>query len=218
MRKEKTAKFDSDSLALRAALPEDSAEAAKLIFMTGAGIFKYLFYPQDDRTCRVLQGLFELDNNEFSFRNVTIAEVESKIGGLIHCVDRTKMIRNYKAMGSKMIRVMGLFPALVRMPRSIQFECIFPDIDPDTLYIGHLSTFEAYRRQGIADRLLAFSEQLARQKRLAKQALDVELDNELAIAVYERYGFKIATKIESPKFKVRFGFPGAYRMERAITL
>lgn len=218
MRKEKTAKFDNYSLALRVAMPEDSSEAAKLIFMTGTGIFKYLFYPQDDKTCRVLQCLFELDNNEFSYQNVTIAEVQSQICGLIHCVDRTEMIRNYKAMGSKMIRTMGFFPALIRMPRSIQFERIFPDIDSDTLYIGYLSTFEACRRQGIAGRLLYFSEQQARQNRLAKLALDVELDNELAIAVYERYGFKIATKIESPKFKVRFGFPGAYRMQRAITL
>jgi len=218
MRKEQTATFDSGSLTLRVALPEDSSEAAKLIFMTGTRIFKYLFYPQDDRTCRVLKCLFELDNNEFGYQNVTIAEVQSKICGLIHCVDRTEMIRNHKAMGPKMIRAMGFFPALIRIPRSIQFERIFPDIDSDTLYIGHLSTFEACRRQGIAGRLLSLSEQQARQNRLAKLVLDVELDNEIAIPVYERYGFKIATKIESPKFKARFGFPGAYRMEKAIFL
>lgn len=216
MRNEKIAKFDRDSIILRAATPEDSDDAAKLIFMTGPGIFKYLFYPQDDKACGVLKRLFEFDINEFSYLNVTIAEIQSKICGLIHCVDRTAMRQNHRAMGRKMIMAMGLFPALLRMPRSIQFESLFPDIDADTLYVGHLATFETFRGQGIAGKLLSFGEQQARQKSLSKLALDVEIDNKLAIAVYQRYGFKNVLKIESSKFKAHFGFPGTYRMEKSI--
>jgi len=216
MGNEKIAKFDRGSIILRAATPEDSDDAARLIFMTGPGIFKYLFYPQDDKTCGVLKCLFEFDKNEFSYLNVTIAEIQSKICGLIHCADRTEMRQNHRAMGRKMIRAMGLFPALIKMPRSIQFESLFPDIEADTLYVGHLATFEICRGQGIAGKLLSFGEQQARQKGLSKLALDVEVDNKLAIPVYQRYGFKTVKKVDSPKFKARFGFPGTYRMEKHI--
>ena len=216
MRNEKITKFDKDSIILRAATPEDSDDAAKLIFMTGPGIFRYLFYPQDDKVCSVLKCLFEFEKNEFSYLNVTIAEIQSKICGLIQCVDRTARRQNHRAMGRKMIRAMGLFPALIRMPRSIQFERLFPDIAADTLYIGHLAAFETFRGQGIAGRMLSFAEQQAKQKRLSKLALDVEIDNRLAISVYQRYGFKTVQKIESSKFEAHFGFPGTYRMEKAI--
>ena len=217
MKKEKPAEINSKRIILRPATPEDSNDAAELIFMTGPGIFKYLFYPEIDISCDVLQRFFILAANDFSYRYVTIAESESKICGLIHCVDRKVMKQNHRAMGFRMIKVLGLLPALIRMPRSIQFESIFPDIDSNTLYISHLATFEFCRGQGAAGRLLSFSQQLAKQKGLGKLALDVELDNDLAMPVYEHYGFSISARIESPKFKARFGFPGVYRMERPVS-
>jgi ribosomal protein S18 acetylase RimI-like enzyme len=83
--------------------------------------------------------------------------------------------------------------------------------------ISHLATFKNYRGQGIAGKFLSFSKQLAKQKHLTKLALDVELDNETAIAVYRKYGFRITVKIDGPKFKARFGIPGADPMERLIS-
>ena len=217
MKEEKPADIDSKRIALRPATQKDSNDAAELIFMTGPGIFKFLFYPEIDHSCDTLQRFFILDANDFSYRDVTIAESESKICGLIHCVDRKVMKQNHRAMGPKMIKVLGLLPALIRIPRSIQFESIFPDIDSNTLYISHLATFEFCRGQGVAGRLLSFSQQLAKQKGLGKLALDVELDNNLAMPVYEHYGFSIRARIESAKFKARFGYPGAYRMERPVS-
>ena len=210
-------KFDRESVVLRAATPADSEAGARLIYMTGPRIFKYLYYPRMDRALAILKGFFEMENNEFSYRDVTVAEFQSRICGLIHCVDRADMRRNVRAMGRKMIRVMGLLPALKRMPRSIQFESIFPRIGAHTLYIGHIAIFEDYRGQGIAGKLLSFSELMAGQRHLKKLALDVELDNQPAFGVYEKYGFRITEKIESSKFKARFGFPGTYRMEKTLT-
>jgi hypothetical protein len=43
----KTAGNEINSITVRAATPMDSAEAARLIFMTGEDKFKYLLYPME---------------------------------------------------------------------------------------------------------------------------------------------------------------------------
>ena len=212
----KTAANDIDSITVRPATPMDSPEAARLIFMTGKSIFKYLLYQNEDKSLAVLKRLFEIDTNDFSYNYAFIAELQKRICGLILFTDRAEMRKSHKAMGGKLIKAMGFFPALIRLPRFIQFDSLFPKIGADTLYIGHLATFAPARGKGVARAQLDFCEQQAKKKNLSKLALNVEVDNRLAIPIYERYGFKNVQKVESPRFKARFGFPGTYRMEKVI--
>ena len=83
-------------------------------------------------------------------------------------------------------------------------------------WINRVAVKPAYRRQGIARAQIDFCEHQARSKMLAKLALDVEVDNHLALPVYQHYGFQIIEKIESARFRNRFGFPGTFRMEKVI--
>ena len=84
------------------------------------------------------------------------------------------------------------------------------------MYINYLATFEEFRGQGIAWELIAFCEQQAVSRQLSELALDVEVLNKGAIRVYKKFGFRIVQKIESEKFRVRFGFNGTYRMLKPL--
>ena len=209
---ESSSKIIQENITVRSAKPQDSAEAAKLIYMTGERIFKFLLHPQEEKSVQILKRLYEKDANDFTHENAYIADMDGRIVGLVHVVDRDELKKNYRSTGLKLIKTMGLFPALKRMPRCIQFERLFPQPEKDTMYINHLATFEEFRGQGVARKLMEFCEQQVVSRQLSKLALDVEVLNKGAIRVYEKFGFKTIQKIESEKFKVRFGFHGIYRM------
>ena len=216
IRKEVISKNNPDKISIRSATPRDSADAAELIFMTGEGIFKYLFYPEKDKTVTLLGRLFEMKANDFTHECARIAEMDSLTAGLVLFVDRAAMKKNFIGSGIALVKAMGLFPALKRSRRCIRFERLFPDPDKETLYINHLAIFEEFRARGVAHELLALCEQEAKTRSLSKLALDVKVDNTAAILVYEKYGFKNVQKIESKKFKAEFGFKGAYRMVKSL--
>ena len=205
-------KTHQNGIAIRSAKPQDSAEAAKLIYMTGEDIFKYIFYPNKKKSLVILERLFAMDANDFTHNNAYIADMDGRIAGLVHVVDRNDIMKNYWATGKKLIKAMGLFQTLIRMPRCIQLERLFPQPDKNSMYINHLATFEEFRGQGIAKKLIGFCEQLVASRHLVKLTLDVEVNNTDALKVYENLGFRSVQKIESDRFKARFGFNGAYRM------
>ena len=204
------------SITIRSARPQDSAESANLIYMTGENIFKFLLHPQEEKSVQILRRMYEMDANDFTHKNAYIANMDERIAGLVHVVDRDELKKNYQATVPKLIKTMGFFQTLKRLPRLIQFENLFPQTEKDSMYINYLATFEEFRGQGIARELMAFCEQQAVSRQLSKLALDVEVLNKGAIRVYKKFGFKIVQKIESEKFRVRFGFNGSYRMLKPL--
>ena len=68
-----------------------------------------------------------------------------------------------------------------------------PFLDPpDRLYIGNLYVRPAYRGSGLADQLVARAVQYAQEEGCVELTLDVERDNERALAYYEKLGFEAA--------------------------
>ena len=57
---------ENNNIPIRQAKVKDCVEAAKLIFMTGEEIFKYVFYPEMDQTLIILRQLFQMEANEFT--------------------------------------------------------------------------------------------------------------------------------------------------------
>ena len=205
------------SINIRAALPEDASDAAELIFMTGERIFKHLFYQDPAKSIDVIEKLFQLEGNEFTYQNAFIAEVNGKAGGLIHFLDLDEKDVQDRVMGKQIVSVIGLWPTLIRLPRFIQFGKMIPVIEADMLYIQHLATFDAFRGKGVATDLMTFCEQQAKQRKLSRLALDVVIDNNRAYRVYDYLGFKQTQTIQSPKIKRKYGFQGLYRMVKEIS-
>jgi ribosomal protein S18 acetylase RimI-like enzyme len=195
---------------------KDCVEAAKLIFMTGERIFKYVFYPEMDKTLVILRQLFQMEANEFTYKNAYIAEIDGQVAGLILFVDQKDMQNNKKEMGKKVIKLIGFFQTLKRIYRFTHVERLIEKIDEKTIYIKHLATFKEFRGRGIATGLLAFCEQQSKKKDSSKLALDVETDNTIAIQFYENIGFRVVQEIKSNRFYERSGLKDLYRMIRKV--
>ncbi|SDE94709.1 Acetyltransferase (GNAT) family protein [Halorubrum xinjiangense] len=61
---------------------------------------------------------------------------------------------------------------------------------PDRLVVGDVYVAESYRGTGLADRLMERAEVDAREQDCGELRLDVDVDNERAIAFYEKQGFE----------------------------
>lgn len=61
---------------------------------------------------------------------------------------------------------------------------------PDRLFVGNIYAAPAYRGSGLADHLVRRAVQYAREEGCRELSLDVELDNERALAYYEKLGFE----------------------------
>ena len=66
-----------------------------------------------------------------------------------------------------------------------------PFESPDRLVIGDFWVREQYRGTGLADELVARAVQQAREDGCEQLALDVDADNERALAYYEKLGFEV---------------------------
>ena len=212
-----TVQNEPQTITLRPAKPEDAPEAAGLIFQTGKEIFQYLFYPEKAKTLEIMSQLFQMDANDFSYRYAQVAEMNGQIGGLVIAVDKAEIAVNYKKMGNKVIKAMGLSKTLKRLPRFILFDRIIPEVGSTTLYIKHLATSREFQKKGLATQLLEYCEQSARSRKLTRLVLDVEIENTAAKQFYEHNGFKEIRKIFSDTFFKKFGFAGLYRMVKAVS-
>ena len=66
-----------------------------------------------------------------------------------------------------------------------------PFESPDRLVIGDFWVRKQYRGTGLADELVARAVQQAREDGCEQLALDVDVDNERALAYYEKLGFEV---------------------------
>ena len=62
---------------------------------------------------------------------------------------------------------------------------------PDRLVIGDFFVKKLYRGEGLADKLVARAVQFAREAGCEQLALEVDIDNERALAYYEKLGFEV---------------------------
>ena len=65
---------------------------------------------------------------------------------------------------------------------------------PDRLTVGDLDVREPYRGTGLVDTLLERAAERARAVDCEALSLEVDVDNDRAIAVYERHGFEIGRR------------------------
>ena len=72
--------------------------------------------------------------------------------------------------------------------------CPDPFDRPDRLVIGEIYVAEPHRGTGLADRLMERAVTDAREQDCGELRLDVDVDNERAMAFYERHGFRAYRK------------------------
>lgn len=210
-----------NSLAIRPARPDDAPEAARLLQISGTGIFEALFDSSEEETVRALARLFAMPGHALSHSYTFVAGRDGEtIGMLLGFDDRrwSAVVRGTVKLGLRWFTV-------VRPWRFPRFLLAFRDLYhlPDDLppmeegyAIEWLAVAPHARRQGIATCLLDFATGQARAGGLRSLKLDVLIENEGARRLYARYGFQEVHTVIAPRFTRRFGSQGYVLMVKPL--
>lgn len=166
---------------IRKARPEDAEIAIPLIIDAIGDIAEQMTGEKDaEAVTEQLIHLFQKEDNRHSYLNTVIAEQQDGITGVMVLYSGTDAIE--------------MDANLVTWLRTKTGEPIVipPEARKDEFYIDTVCVNPEFRGQGIGSILLKHAEEVARQEGFSKAALNVELEKEAAIRLYERIGYHIA--------------------------
>lgn len=201
---------------IRPATADDAHALAPLLFFTGPRIFHYLFFQDQARVLQMLAKLSAESNNEFSHTQSMVAEVDGEICGLMHGMDPPTFKRLDAHTLRAIIRAIGLFSTLVRLPKLLISQKLSPPMGADEYHIKQIAVDPNYRSLGIGKLLIEEALRIAGKRGLAKVMLDVEIANERGIRFYEREGFEKVLEVRTPKLERSHDFPGFLRMGKSV--
>jgi ribosomal protein S18 acetylase RimI-like enzyme len=171
---------------VRPAVREDAREAVPLLFESGRSIYPRLT-GSGQAARHVLSGAFRRRGTTASCEVVTVAEVAGRVAGAMAAFP--------VAEGAERARRF-LHTTLARTPPWRwpavwgAFHALRPQPPAGALYVDSLATDPAFRRRGVGRALLAEAERAARERGLHEVALETEVDNTPARALYQAAGFE----------------------------
>jgi len=157
-----------------------------LILFTGEEIFHSIF---GKNVKDILKNLYREKENQFSYELTNFIEVQNKICGMLLSYsydDKKKVELN---TGNLLLKIMKV-DFLKIFPNLLKSFFVLEKIEKGDYYISNIATYPSFRGMGLGTKLLTFSEDVAKNKKLKRLVLEVEKENKNAIKVYENFGFK----------------------------
>jgi GNAT superfamily N-acetyltransferase len=200
----------------RPAEPGDADTAAELIAMSDGDFGVALFGLGDPALeRRILAGLYRRIGNRYSYRWGEAAVVGSQVVGLLLAVPGAQMLRLNLAMLAQTWQLYGPRRALAFYRRAVRVAS-FKEVEPGELQVGNLAVLPEFRGRGIARRLLARADALARRMGLARMALTVDFGNLSARHLYETSGYRSDFCFPTPHLMAQLGTAGLERMVKDL--
>lgn len=197
----KLVKFDVDV--------HDLDDAALLIYETDAETFNFYFKNRQNATKRIKK-LIKSGKNNLGHENIYIVTEKDKkrIFGLLVASKGSEedIKRDFKTY----FKTLNPYDALKFVLFDIVDNMILADLDDYDFYVGAVAVNEDCRGKGIGTFILGKSLEIAHRKNCKRVVLDVDLENDRALRLYERFGFKIFNKKSIRWFG---GEKGAFNME-----
>jgi ribosomal protein S18 acetylase RimI-like enzyme len=174
---------------LRPARPEDGAAVAELIHATSEIMYER-FHGDRDSAVRALRAAFRRSGNGASRDVVTVAEVDGEVAGIMAAFPATEA----DARARRFLRLLLLRSPPWTWRETIRIYRLGAEVTipppHDSFYVDSLATGPRHRRRGVATALLEEAGRQARGRGLASVALETDIGNEAARAVYEAAGFE----------------------------
>jgi ribosomal protein S18 acetylase RimI-like enzyme len=191
---------------IRAAREEDARAAAALLYLTSPGGFG-LFGGGRRGGLRLLEAAFAAHGTDCSRDVIRLAELDGEIAGVIAAFpshEGNERRRRFVRLAMRR-RPPWRWPRMVRVAR--QGARLSPDPPPNSLYVDSLATADTFRRRGVATALLEDAERGARERGLTALALDTQVANSGARALYERFGFEVSVELPgAPPIPAQVGY------------
>lgn len=164
-------------------LDDDLKTVAKLIYNTDEVLFNSLFGSKENTTEK-LKGLIELENNEYSYKNIHVFD-DDGIKGII-VVHKFETINEWKR-SEDFLKVFSIIPL---MGIALKYESIKPLITEKDQgnYIDIVSVEDTERGKGIGSQLIKHIISLYEKEPLY---LDVSVGNFKAKHLYVHLGFEV---------------------------
>ncbi len=171
---------------VRPARAEDEEEAAQLLLESG-GVVYPRFAGSREAALRILRASFRRTGNTASGEVVTVAELDGRVAGAIAAFpvsEGAERARRYLRLS------LARIPPW-RWPQSLRiFGALRPAPPASAFYVDALATSADHRRRGVAATLLARASAEAGERGCTHVALETELENAAARALYRSHGFE----------------------------
>jgi ribosomal protein S18 acetylase RimI-like enzyme len=86
----------------------------------------------------------------------------------------------------------------------------------DEYFLAHLGVLPQFEGRGLGRQLLESAENRARAAGFGKMTLTVDADNERAIRLYRRAGFRVSGTVTLETLRRRFGYRGYHHMSKGL--
>lgn len=199
------------SIVLRAANAtfDEGLACARYLDQAAEGFFHLML---GRRTEDIIATAFLEPNHDFSYQNVTFAERDDVIVGMV-CAYTAEQHRQSsrqplkRAAGKFNLRFWAVEMLFAPMRRIIDS---IPDSD---FYVLAIAIDKELRGDGVGSVLMEFVEEQARASRSTRLSLDVSARNEGACRFYKRRGMSVESQ-----WPTRFAIPGLtfYRMTKGL--
>lgn len=199
------------SIVLRAASPtvEEGRVFARYLDTAAEGFFRFLL---GRRSVDILATAFLEPDHDLSFQNVTFADREDRIVGMISGYTSTQHRRSSdrplrQAAGRWNLQMMIVSTVFARLLG------IIDTIEDGDFYLQAIAVDQELRGEGVGSTLMDFIEERAVASGSTRLALDVSAKNEGARQLYERRGMTVES--QWPK---RIVIPGLklFRMTKTL--
>jgi len=186
----------------------DSFKVSELIYEADAETFDFFFGNQRNASEK-LGKLVGVGDNNLGYQQIYVVTNDDHeiVGVMVYCAgDKMGNIHELKVLFANFNLMDSLRFIMVEILDSL----FLSSLEEDDFYYAIIAVDENARGQGIGSFILEEGIKLARKKGCRRAVLDVDIKNEGALRLYERFGFR--------KFKEKslsfFGWEkGAFNME-----
>jgi len=190
---------------IRKGFPEDAQDFTNLSLLSDP-VFCHAIFGFGARS--VIQNLFRQRKNLFSFEHSYFIEVDGKNAGTILGYDGKSETEESWRTGLLMIKYMkmGFF---TKIPSLLKALSAVGRVENNEYYISNLAVYPEFRGHKLGTNLLLRAEEEAKSCGAEKMALDVSVNNQGAIRLYNRLGYSIVGKPRRAKISRKvFAFFG----------
>ncbi len=180
----------NNTVVIRKSTKNDAKEFSDLILISSP-YFPELF---GDKIKSALNNLFQHSSNLFSFENVYFIQVNNNKAGMI--LSWEEKLRKTKDLYTGFLLFSYLKWNMVKKIFTLfEFNKKIGNIPEESQYISNIAIYPEYRGMGLSKKLMELAEEQAVSKRLKFLVLDVEQQNNIAINLYTKIGYKIVEDI-----------------------
>ena len=166
---------------IRKAKPLDAAAVVPLIIEAIGNIAEQMTGEHDsDAVEHEMIALFKREDNRHSYLTTVVAERDGLVAGVMVLYSGKRAIELDMNLVNWLCQKTG------------ENIVIPPEAHSDEYYIDTVSVHSKFRGQGIGTKLLIHAEKVAQKAGFSKLSLNVEVEKEKAIRLYERVGYRVA--------------------------